>query len=201
MDAKSKEMIIENYRKLLMTHGDGPAVTQNSAEGQRFRADKLMKIGNMSGAKILDLGCGVADLLPALQERFGSVKYTGIDIVPDFIENARIKYPDARFLCADVLSDNVDDVFDYVLLNGVFNNIYPEIDDVMRRMLRWAFAHALHGLGFNFISDRVNYRDESLAYHDPIAMLRFCMDELSRNVVMHHHYERCDVAVFVYRAS
>jgi hypothetical protein len=38
-----------------------------------------------------------------------------------------------------------------------------------------------------------------MAYHDPAEVLRFSLDHLSPRIVLDHHYERCDVAMFVYR--
>jgi hypothetical protein len=66
-------------------------------------------------------------------------------------------------------------------------------------MISTVFKRCSVGLGFNFISTFVNYTDPELAYHDPMEVLEFCLRELSPRVIMQHHYERCDVAVFVYR--
>ena len=38
-----------------------------------------------------------------------------------------------------------------------------------------------------------------MAYHDPVVVFDFCLNNLAPKVTLHHHYERCDVAVFVYR--
>ena len=83
MDAKSKQIIIENYRKLFLKHGSGPEVGQLSPEGQQFRFEKLIQIGDLRGCRVLDLGCGLGDLYPFLLKRFDKIDYTGIDIVPE----------------------------------------------------------------------------------------------------------------------
>jgi hypothetical protein len=41
--------------------------------------------------------------------------------------------------------------------------------------------------------------EPEMAYYDPAQVLDFCIRNLTRKVVMHHHYERVDVAVFTYR--
>ena len=45
----------------------------------------------------------------------------------------------------------------------------------------------------------VNFTSPGMAYHDPTEVLDFCIRSLSPKVSLHHHYERVDVAVFVYR--
>src|SRR4051812_32007526 len=49
--------------------------------------------------RVLDIGCGPADILSFLPE----VNYTGVDISPEYIESAKAKFgAKGRFLCGDV---------------------------------------------------------------------------------------------------
>jgi len=191
--------IVENYRNLLRKHGSGPEVGQWSAEGQRFRFEKLIQIGDLKGKRILDLGCGIGDLYPLLLDRFGEVDYTGVDIVPEIVASAAGKYPDARFECRDLLAGDLGETFDYVLISGMFNNARPDCTVFLKQMIVAAFRHCRVGLGFNFISTHVNTLDDEMAYHDPAEVLSFCLENLTRKVSLHHHYERCDVVVFAYK--
>src|SRR6266851_552796 len=199
MGPQAKEMIIANYRSLFQKHGDAAEAVQMSAEGQRFRFLKLMEIGDLRNRRVLDLGCGIGDFYPYLTEKFAPLDYTGIDIVPETVDFAAQKYPRARFLCHDLLAEGLNETFDYVLASVVFNNAMPDCDDFMREVLTQAFKYCTLGLGFNFISRHVNFTDPEMAYHDPAEVLDFCIRHLTRKVVMHHHYERVDVAVFAYR--
>jgi SAM-dependent methyltransferase len=199
MQAQAKEMMIANYRSLFQKYGDAPEATQWTAEGQQFRFRKLMEIADLRSRKVLDLGCGVGAFYPVLTEWFGDLDYTGVDIVPEMVDHAARKYPRARFLCRDLSTDRLDDTFDYVLSSGVFNNAMPDADAFMRELLALGFEHCRLGMAFNFISTHVNFTDRELAYHDPAGVLDFCIRNLTRKVVIHHHYERADVAVFAYR--
>src|SRR5438445_308069 len=113
--SQTKEMMIVSYRDIFQKHGDGPEASGMSSEGQRFRFGKLMEIADLQDRRILDLGCGIGAFYPYLIAKFGHVDYTGIDIVPDVIDFASKKYPGARFLCRDLLTDNLSETFDYVL--------------------------------------------------------------------------------------
>jgi len=199
MNAHSKEMIISNYRDLFQKHGDTAEATQMSADGQRFRFQKLMEIADLRNRRVLDLGCGIGDFYPQLIEKFGQLDYTGIDLVPEMVDFASKKYPGAHFLCRDLSTQGLDETFDYVLASVVFNNAMSDCDAYMRELLTHAFKYCTLGLGFNFISSHVNFTDPEMAYHDPAEVLDFCIRNLTRKVLLHHHYERVDVAVFAYR--
>ena len=69
----SLDGVIENYRKLLREHGHGPLVAQCSPEGQLARNEKLMEAGAMSGKRILEIGCGLGDMLPMLKKKAGGL--------------------------------------------------------------------------------------------------------------------------------
>jgi len=199
MKDETKQSIIENYRNLFSKYGSGPEANQMSLEGQRFRFEKLAQIADLKGRRVLDLGCGTGDMYPFLMNRFGYVDYTGIDLVPESVAFAAKRYPDARFLCCDVLNQKIDEVFDYVLLSAVFNNAIPNSTEFLKELIAVAFRHCSSGLGFNFISKYVNFTDPQMAYHDPVEIFDFCLRELTPKVMVHHHYKRCDVVIFAYK--
>jgi SAM-dependent methyltransferase len=187
------------YRALVRAHGAAPAGAQMSEAGQRFRFEKLLSICDLDGLTVLDLGCGPGAFFPPLHQKFPRASYTGIDILPEMIETARSAHPDASFLCRDILADGLPERYDVVLLSTLFNNARPDAESFLRRMIGAAWAGCHQALGFNFISTHVGRRDDGMAYHDPAEVLRFSLDQLSPRTVLHHHYERCDVAMFVYR--
>jgi SAM-dependent methyltransferase len=199
MNPQTKDLIIANYRDTFQKYGDAPEAVQLSREGQQFRFRKLMEIGDLRNRRVLDFCCGIGDLYPVLIEQFGQVDYTGIDIVPEMIHHAAPKYPRARFLCRDLSTEGLEETFDYVLISGPFNNAMPDADGFLCELVTLAFKYCTRGLAFNFISSHVNFRDPEMAYHDPAQVLDFCIRNLTRKVVLLHHYERVDVAVFAYR--
>jgi SAM-dependent methyltransferase len=193
------EDLARHYRDRFIAHGDDPLAAQMSREGQRFRFLKLFEIADLSACSVLDLGSGLGDMYPYLRERFPTARYEGIDIVPEMVAHASAKYPEVRFRAVDLLSQTVPERYDYVLLSVVFNNAIADPTGFLERLVTRAFSLCTRGLGFNFLSTRVNFSEPSMAYHDPARVLDYCLESLSRKVVLHHHYERCDVAVFVYR--
>jgi SAM-dependent methyltransferase len=194
----AKRMVVDHYQQLVRAHGNGPeALGYSSLESQVMRFEQLATIGDLTGARVLDLGCGLGHFYEFLNNRVGHVHYKGIDIVPEMIEAAKGRYPDAAFECRDVLLDPPGEEFDYVLICGVFNNAIPDAGAFLKSLTKTGFERARVALGFNFISSYVNYTDDRFTYHDPIEVLHYCINTLSRKTTMHHHYSRTDVCVFV----
>jgi hypothetical protein len=119
--------------------------------------------------------------------------------VPELIARAAETHPTASFICMDILKEKLAGRFDYVFISGVFNNAFPEVRRFLCDMILAAYGYCDKALGFNFTSSYVNSVHPEMAYHDPVDVFRYCLDQLSRKVSIHHHYERCDVAVYVYR--
>ena len=198
------DKIAQHYTELYEIYGDSAQACQyGSEESQIFRFKQLIQVADLHGANILDLGCGRGSMYGYLEKMAISTSYTGIDLVEGTLSLARQRFSQARFIKRDILCEPLDESFDYVFLNIVFNNRFDEADcehdDYMYTLLKAAFQHCTKGMAFNFISTYVNFVDDEMAYHDPTQVLKFCIEQLSRKVYMMHHYERCDVAVFVYK--
>jgi len=107
----------------------------------RGRQDYVQRyIRPRPGDRVLDIGCGPADILEALPE----MDYTGFDISPEYIASARKRFGNrARFLCEDVGAASIEreqGTFDLVLATGVVHHLEDEqalkLFDLARRALR-----------------------------------------------------------------
>lgn len=197
---EAKKIIIDCYRERFLRFKTGPEVAEwKSVESQHSRFAQLAQLGDMSGKRILDIGCGIADIYPFLLEKFGDINYTGVDLVSESVNYAKTLYQDVRLECRDIIEEPFPERFDYVLISGIFNSVIPEAESFLKTMTTAAFNHANIALGFNFLSSYKNYADASACYHDPYEVLKHCLDNLSWKTNMLHHYFRTDVSVSVYR--
>ena len=199
LPSTSQQKLIKNYQTLLQKYGDAPEASQWSKEGQLFRFKKLTQIASLTDKSILDIGCNIGRLYPFLIKKFNNIQYTGVDIVPDAISHASRKYPDAHFICRDILTHNLTKKYNYVFLSGIFNNKIAGSTTFLKELVSASFNLCTTGLAFNFISTHTNSKDENTAYHNPTEVFDYCINNLTKQANIHHHYERCDVAIFLYR--
>ncbi len=79
------------------------------------------------GIRILDIGCGTANILKYLPE---SITYTGFDLNPNYIESARKEHENEQvnFICSSVkdFSANVEQAYDLVLATAVLHHLDDE---------------------------------------------------------------------------
>ena len=91
---------IKRYQGFYKKYGHNmQSLGWKSEEKMKKRFEALFKIGILySDDSILDVGCGFGDFIYILESHYIGTpyimnKYTGIDIVPEFLEIAEGKYP------------------------------------------------------------------------------------------------------------
>lgn len=88
---------------------------------------------------IVDIGCGWGSLVPLLPV----CKYTGVDLISEFIAQAKVRFPRLDFLHADFKDINTS--FDWCLLVGIVSCIpNPE------RLIELAWSKARKGIFVDF---------------------------------------------------
>ena len=94
-------------------------------------ARTLRQVGlDPHGKTVLDVGCGTG-FFTAWYLAQGA-RVTGVDIAPTSVERLRARFPEARFMLADVSEVALEGTFDLV---NAFDVLYHVVDDA-----RWAAA-------------------------------------------------------------
>jgi SAM-dependent methyltransferase len=92
----------------------------------------------VAGEKILDIGCGPADILSYM----GDVNYTGFDISPEYIAAAQKRFGDrGRFFCSDVGLATIEreqGTFNLVMATGVLHHLDDEVAGKLFQLARLA---------------------------------------------------------------
>ncbi len=81
------------------------------------------------GKKVIEIGCGLGDLLAAVKPANG----LGIDISPKMIREARDRHPDIHFSVADIMNFRADDAFDYVIISNLIG-LLPDVQDAFENL-------------------------------------------------------------------
>lgn len=193
---------ISRYQALLAEHGETyRALDWGSRESQLKRFEVLADIGITAGDRILDVGCGLADLNAWLIKHRPGVDYSGIDLTPGMAQRAQ-----ARFSNATISTKTIFDLdlpagsFDYLVASGIFflrkTNPRQYLESTIKRM----FNYAAKGIAFNSLSAWAHCKEEGEFYADPAETMRFCK-KLSPYVVMRHDYHLSDFTMYLYRHS
>jgi SAM-dependent methyltransferase len=151
------------------------ALLWTSQAGQQARFDAIARLCPLAGRRIVDAGCGRADLLGRLLE-LGIVPahYTGLEMIPATVRAARRKrYERCRIVRADFVREpeTLQVGADVVVFSGSLNTLTrPRF----YRTLRAAWEAAGQALVFNFLSSRYWCGEDWLIWHRRQTVLAFC---------------------------
>jgi trans-aconitate methyltransferase len=172
---------------------------KNTAD-QVLRFKVLCDIADLRGASICDVGCGFGDLVPYLKSRFGEFEYTGVDVTPSMVEEAKGAYPGYRFVCTDILEESFQGEHDYFLLSGALNFRVADNWQLTTDMLKKMFELARKGVAVNFLSSYVNYEQAHNYHHEPERVFAFAKT-LTRWVAIRHDYRLWEFTVHLHREA
>ena len=128
-----------------------PATIKRYGELRRRRFSKEFRfriLGPLQSKSVLDVGCG--DGINAMNFAKLGAKVTGIDISPKAIELAQKRADvngvtaSTRFVCSPLeTAEFADSSFDVIWGDAVLHHLIPDLDNVMRRLVRWAKPGAI----------------------------------------------------------
>lgn len=180
-----------HYQRLFAKAGDSPAAVQYSSLDSQVVRFAILSEYIDKDSDLIDLGCGLAGMLPFLRKNGFTGRYLGCDFVPEFISHARAKYSEdkkAEFREFDIFKHELPEGYDYVLISGIFNNkirdnisfIFTALGESMRKVKR--------GVVFNALSTYVEYQDPELFYIDPMYLFDYCKRNLTPYISLKHDY-------------
>lgn len=149
-----KKIVAGHYEPLLKKYSRGYEILDwESLDSQVKRFEVLTKNVELSGKKLLDVGCGTGDLFDYLKKQELDVNYYGIDILPKMITRAYEIYPEGRFFTGDIFKESPfsKKQFDTVFCSGVFNLNMGDNEQFLKNALPVFFAHAKEKVVFNLL--------------------------------------------------
>jgi SAM-dependent methyltransferase len=193
--------IVDYYDRLVRRYGhDARACDYGRRESQDIKFRVLSEVMALESSSLLDVGCGFADFATYLQERFVGLTYSGIDICPAMITEARRNHPDLDLREANISSSSFDSKYDVVSANGIFYLLAEQAWPMMQQIIERMYSLATSAVAFNSLSAWANDREAGEFYADPLRVLDFC-HQLTPWVVLRHDYHQREFTVYMYKTD
>lgn len=201
MNESDKARIIERYDERLKTYGATiEALASGSDDRRKMRFNVLREIGIRDGDSVLDLGCGFGDLFAYFKESGLNIQYTGIDINPTIIENAKVRFPEGDFRVIDIQEASIGR-FDFVVSTSSFNlkllneNNYAFLENLLSK----CYSTATKGVAIDFLSSYVDFQGnpEQAFYYSPEKVFSIAKS-ITKRVCIRHDYPLFEFCVYMY---
>jgi SAM-dependent methyltransferase len=98
------------------------------------------------GVRVLEVGCGIGDLLAAVKPAHG----VGIDFSPQMVELARQRHPGLEFQVAEAQAFTAQEPFDYIILSDLVNDL-PDVQAVLEQLKK--VSHPRTRIVLNFFNN------------------------------------------------
>jgi SAM-dependent methyltransferase len=160
-----------------------------SRADQVLRFDILFRGIDPIGKTILDVGCGLGDLVPYLRERTGGdFAYFGVDIAEQLIIDARSVYgsPSCTFMHGDAFRDDLPQV-DIAVLSGALSMRAEGITEYAELTLARMYSLAKEAACLNFLSKYVDFELEKNQHYQPETVFAWAC-RITRRVNIFHDY-------------
>lgn len=187
------------YDGLVQRFGHHPrACDYGDPTSQQKKFQVLSEVMDLSGRRVLDVGCGFGDFGVYLQEQYDDVRYSGLDLSEQMIERARSLHPKFRFRQGNLLDLPIAERFDVITANGIFYLLGLEAEAIMRSLVSRMFEMATEAVVFNSLSSLAASKEEGEFYADPAKTVAYCQT-LTPSVVLRHDYHPRDFTMYLYK--
>lgn len=198
------QKVKELYQKKYQKHGVDPKSLLWGSKGaahQRFR--QFWAEIDFNNKSILDVGCGFGEFVKFLPKRAQNFKYTGVDIVPEFIAEAKKLYPQHEFFVADYLAENNLEKHDIVVASGILNSSVVDNMDYRKQAIKKLYNLSNKCTAFNMLGSHpqpATPADSNVWYADSMEILEYCMS-LTHRVILRQHYHPRDFTIFMFHST
>ena len=168
---------------------DIKTVGWGSEKDQLLRFEVLFRGLDPKGKTILDLGCGLADLIPFLDAMTGGdFRYIGVDIAEKLINEAKKTYGGAsrEFYVGDIFSAGLSEV-DISIVSGALSFKTEGIEEYAYNTMQKMFSLSREAACLNFLSKYVDFElEKNQHYHPELVFAK--AKKIAKRVNLLHDY-------------
>ncbi|CCH48598.1 methyltransferase [Pseudodesulfovibrio piezophilus] len=169
-----------------------------TVEQQQYRFAQTIDMVDLTGASVLDIGCGFGDYADFLRDHGVDYQsYLGIDINQDLLQEAGYRHAEKErnaFKQFNLSTDSCEEpMADVGIMLGVLNmHLKDQMDnyEYTALMIKKALKLVRKALIVDFLSSQLTPeypREDFVFYHEPGRMLDLSF-QMSSNVKMKHDY-------------
>lgn len=175
-----KRKIQQYYSRRVFPDWEGYEIlswSSREAQFQRFQVLLDIMRSYFSGGAcptLLDVGCGLAELAPFLENADFSVSYVGVDLTEEVIGEAAQRHPGLDLRLLDVFADPCpfpEQAFDVVFASGIFNMELGNNQDFAVSGMQRLASLAKHLAVANFLHRRSLLQHSICHFYDPGKLL------------------------------
>lgn len=200
MTKNKKKSYQDSYKK----YGIGPkALKWHSEKAARQRYEQIVADIDFNKKSILDVGCGFGDIIPYIADKSKNFNYTGIDLVPEFIREAKRVYPKHRFFADDYFKQPLEKKFDIIICCGALNGNYNDNLGFRKKAIKTMFNHTKECFVFNMAGKHPKpktARHSNVWFADSKTIYNFCKT-LSKKVLLKNDYHFNDFTIVMFKGS
>lgn len=197
LDPDDVSRVVRRYQQRIAEHGPTFASLNSGSEAKQSMRHSV-HASALRGTKpsILEIGCGLADFYKYLLTQQCDCSYYGYDIVPEYIDECRRVYPQARFALCNVFVEGIEGTYDTIAMSQVLNNRYQKSDNmqVMKHALELAFQHTRASVSIDMLSTYVDFRNPDLFYYSPEEVFRIART-ISPRILLRHDYRAFEFCI------
>jgi len=199
MKKEQRKRIVDRHRDSLTRFGySSHALYWSSTEIQEIRFKVLAGIGIESGDSLLDVGCGFGDFKSWFEKQGGALNYSGIDLSPDLLIEAKKRHPGVRLIEGDLFDMTfAEQEFDWVILSGALNEQLNDDGAYAHRVIERMYALCQKGVAFNLLDARY-LKAHDLQSHQPEELLTYCRS-LCPDCTLQDDYLKNDFTIYMRR--
>jgi hypothetical protein len=201
--------IIENQKKAFgesfSKFGATPkGIYWNDVETQYLRFERLISNlrNDIQNSTVHDVGAGTCDFHKFLLENHICHKYSGTEIVQGMIDYSLKQYSDVDLFNRDFLQME-GEYYDFIFLSGTLNlklntsdaDWYKWSLEIVNKM----FDHSNKAIAFNCLTSYNTYSQDDLMYFNPQNIIDFCINDLSRFVILDNSYPLYEFTITVFK--
>ena len=134
------DTVHNSYRKQRIAHWDTVAQRMDRWKGWGgYYHQRLIQVYQYlvaPGQRVLEMGCGIGDLLSALKPSVG----IGVDFSEKMVKQARQRHPELHFILADVHELKLGEKFDVIILSDLINDLW-DVQTVFEQIASLSTPH------------------------------------------------------------